>query len=48
MGFHASGVDLLQDEPTGKWYVLEVNSAPQFVNLEETLAKLIEVIRSRL
>lgn len=48
MGFDAAGVDLLQDEPTGKWYVLEVNSAPQFINLEETLAKLIEVIRSRL
>jgi predicted ATP-grasp superfamily ATP-dependent carboligase len=30
MGFYTSGVDLVQNKDTGKWYVLEVNQAPQF------------------
>ena len=30
MNFYVSGVDLIQNKETGEWYVLEVNSAPQF------------------
>lgn len=30
MGFYFSGVDLIQHIDTKEWYVLEVNSAPQF------------------
>ena len=30
MGFWMSGVDIIQDKKTKEWYVLEVNSAPQF------------------
>jgi RimK family alpha-L-glutamate ligase len=30
MGFYVSGVDLIENKETGEWYVLEVNSAPQF------------------
>lgn len=48
MGFDASGVDLIQDEPTGKWYVLEVNSAPQFSEPDKVLAKLVSIIQSKL
>ena len=48
MGFDASGVDLIQDEPTGKWYVLEVNSAPQFSEPDNVLNKLLTVIKSKL
>jgi glutathione synthase/RimK-type ligase-like ATP-grasp enzyme len=48
MGFDASGVDLLQDEPTGKWYVLEVNSAPQFSEPAKVLDKLVELIKGKL
>lgn len=47
MGFDASGVDLLQDEPTGKWYVLEVNSAPQFSEPNKVLERLVNVIKSK-
>jgi hypothetical protein len=48
MGFDASGVDLLQDEPTGKWYVLEVNSAPQFSEPNKVLEKLVSIIQSKI
>jgi hypothetical protein len=30
LGFYSSGVDLVQNKETDEWYVLEVNSAPQF------------------
>lgn len=48
MGFDASGVDLIQDEPTGKWYVLEVNSAPQFSEPNMVLEKLVSLIKSKI
>lgn len=48
MGFDASGVDLIQDEPTGKWYILEVNSAPQFSEPNKVLEKLVSIIQSKL
>lgn len=48
MGFDASGVDLLQDEPTSKWYVLEVNSAPQFSEPNRVLEKLVSIIQSKI
>ena len=48
MGLDASGVDLIQDEPTGKWYVLEVNSAPQFTEPALVMSKLVSMIKSRL
>lgn len=47
MDFDASGVDLIQDEPTGKWYVLEVNSAPQFSETTKVLEKLISIVKSK-
>jgi RimK family alpha-L-glutamate ligase len=30
-----AGVDLIQDENTGKWYIMEVNSAPQYHYFQE-------------
>lgn len=48
MGLDASGVDLIQDEPTGKWYVLEVNSAPQFSEPTMVINKLVNIIKSRI
>ena len=30
MGLYVSGVDLVQNKESGEWYVLEVNSGPQY------------------
>jgi ribosomal protein S6--L-glutamate ligase len=30
MGFDFTGVDLIQNKDTGEWFVMEINSAPQF------------------
>jgi RimK family alpha-L-glutamate ligase len=34
MGFDVTGVDLIQNSKTGKWYVMEINAAPQFTGPE--------------
>lgn len=34
MGFDVSGVDLIQDKKTKKWYIMEINAAPQFTGPE--------------
>ena len=54
MGFDVSGVDLMKDKNSDNWYVLEVNSAPQFgtkngkevvVDYKEVLDKFIDIIK---
>jgi hypothetical protein len=34
MGFDVTGVDLIQHEKTKKWYIIEINAAPQFTGPE--------------
>lgn len=48
MGFDVSGVDLIQDDETKRWYVLEVNSAPQFITPKRVLERLVELIKQRI
>lgn len=47
MGFDVTGVDLIQHQKTKRWYVMEVNSAPQFggVEFERVLDAMIDVIQ---
>lgn len=40
LGFYFSGVDLMQDKKTKQWYILEVNSAPQFA-----MTKIPDIIK---
>jgi ribosomal protein S6--L-glutamate ligase len=35
LGKQMAGVDLIQDQSTGKWYIMEVNSAPQYHYFQE-------------
>jgi ribosomal protein S6--L-glutamate ligase len=35
VGKQMAGVDLIQDKKTGKWYIMEVNSAPQYHYFQE-------------
>ena len=54
MAFDISGVDLIKEKGTNNWYVLEVNSAPQFdweekgkesiADYREVLDKFVEII----
>jgi len=48
MEFDITGVDLIQNKKTKKWYVMEINAAPQFTGPEfkKVMAKLIDVISS--
>ena len=57
MGFDISGVDLIKENGTDNWYVLEVNSAPQFdweekgkksiADYREVLDKFVEIINRK-
>jgi len=48
MGFGITGVDLIQHSKTGKWYVMEINAAPQFVGPEfkQVMAELVSLIKT--
>ena len=58
MGFDVSGVDLIKEKGLDNWYVLEVNSAPQFdweeegrkpiADYREVLDKFIEIIKRKI
>lgn len=48
MGFDISGVDVIQDDETKKWYCLEVNAAPQFITPNRIIEKLIELVKQRI
>ena len=59
MGFDVSGVDLINKKGTKDWYVLEINSAPQFdfydhednkfaVNFREVLDEFIRIIKNKM
>jgi ribosomal protein S6--L-glutamate ligase len=58
MGFDISGVDLIKEKGTDNWYVLEVNSAPQFdweekgkesiADYREVLDKFVSIIKSKI
>jgi len=57
MGFDVSGVDLIKEKGTDNWYILEVNSAPQFgtkngkeviIDYKEVLDKFIEIINNKI
>lgn len=58
MGFEISGVDLIKQKGTDDWYVLEVNSAPQFdweengkesiADYKEVLDKFISIIKRKI
>lgn len=48
MGFDISGVDVIQDDETKRWYCLEVNAAPQFIMPNRIVEKLIELIKQRI
>jgi len=58
MGFDISGVDLIKEKGTDNWYVLEVNSAPQFdweekgkesiADYREVLDKFVTIIKSKI
>lgn len=43
MGFDVTGVDLIQHKKTKKWYVMEINAAPQFWGPSE-LPQVIDAI----
>ena len=54
MGFDVSGLDLIKDRNSDNWYILEVNSSPQFaatdgkktiVDYKEILDKFIDLIK---
>lgn len=47
MGFDVTGVDLIQNRKTGKWFIMEINAAPQFVGpeFEQVMAELISLIK---
>lgn len=44
MGFYASGVDLMQCKKSKKWYILEVNAAPQFTMSKKTTKNVLNLI----
>lgn len=44
MNFYASGVDLMQCKKCKKWYILEVNSAPQFSMSKNTTKNVLKLI----
>jgi ribosomal protein S6--L-glutamate ligase len=59
MGFDVSGVDLIKKEGTNEWYVLEINSAPQFdfydhedkkfaVSSQNVLDEFIKIIKNKM
>jgi ribosomal protein S6--L-glutamate ligase len=58
MGFDVSGVDLIKEKGTDNWYVLEVNSAPQFdweqkgkksiADYRDVLDKFVSIIKSKI
>lgn len=58
MGFDISGVDLIKEKGTDNWYVLEVNSAPQFdweeegkesiADYREVLDKFVDIINKKI
>lgn len=57
MGFDVAGVDLMKDPKDDKWYVLEINSAPQFgikdgnkiiTDYREVLDNFIEIIKDKI
>lgn len=59
MGFDVSGVDLINKKGTKEWYVLEINSAPQFdfydsedektaVDYREVLDEFVRIIKSKM
>lgn len=58
MGFDVSGVDLIKEKGTDNWYVLEVNSAPQFdweeegkesiADYKEVLDKFVGIINKKI
>jgi RimK family alpha-L-glutamate ligase len=47
LAFDMTGLDLIQHQETKDWYVMEVNSAPQFAGGEkdEILQKLVKLIK---
>lgn len=47
MKFDASGVDMIQHKDTKEWFVLEINSAPQFMDdkVDDFCRAVMEVIR---
>lgn len=47
MGFDVTGVDLIQNSKTGKWFVMEINAAPQFTGPEfkKVIAELVTLIK---
>jgi D-alanine-D-alanine ligase-like ATP-grasp enzyme len=56
MGFDVSGVDLIKS-PEGEWFVLEINSAPQFgtkngkeivVDYKMVLDEFVDIIKSKM
>jgi hypothetical protein len=56
MGLDVSGVDIIKDKNSDNWYILEVNTAPQFgtkngkqivVDYKEVLDKFIEIIKEK-
>ena len=58
MAFDISGVDLIKEKGTDNWYVLEVNSAPQFdweqegkksiADYRDVLDKFVSIIKSKI
>lgn len=48
MGYDISGVDVIQDDETKQWYVLEVNAAPQFIMPKSVVEKLVDIIKGRI
>lgn len=52
MGFQAAGVDLIKEPQGEKWYVLEINSAPEFkteaIDYREVLDEFIRIIKNKM
>lgn len=47
MGFDVTGVDLIQNSNTKKWFVMEINAAPQFTGPEfkQVIDELVSLIK---
>ena len=47
MKFDVTGVDIIQHKDTKKWYVMEINAAPQFSGelFEPVIDEFIKIVR---
>ena len=56
MGFDVAGLDLIKDRNSDNWYILEINSAPQFaatagkkiiIDYKEILDRFVDLINKK-